>query len=249
MKKTASTDPPVQVPSRETHLYAPVKTWLERQGYTVRGEVGRCDIAAVKDDNLIVVELKLKASMALLAQAAERQGYADAVYIALPVSGEKRRPPGAGNLSRLLRRLDIGLILVVFLKKSVRVEVLIHPAQGAQVVRRQRPKRRGAILREVAGRDMDLTPGGLAGGKGRVSAYRQRSIRLASWLSVLREASPAVLMSFGAPQDTGAILSRNLYGWFTRLRRGVYGLHPAGEQALKDVPELAERYVLEIPPL
>lgn len=242
------TDPATKAPLKETSLYAPVKTWLERQGYTVRGEVGRCDIAAVKDENLIVVELKLKASMALLAQAAERQDYADAVYIALPVTGKRHRPPDSGNLNRLLRRLDIGLILVVFLKKSVRVEIISHPGEESQGIRRKRPKRRGAILREVAGRDMDLTPGGLAGGKGRVSAYRQRAIRLAAWLSVLREATPADLKGLGAPPDTGAILSRNLYGWFTRLRRGVYGLHPAGEQVLRDVPELAELYVREIAP-
>lgn len=33
---------------KETDLYPPLKTWLEAQGYVVRGEVGRCDLAAEK---------------------------------------------------------------------------------------------------------------------------------------------------------------------------------------------------------
>ncbi len=93
---------------------------------------------------------------------------------------------------------------------------------------------------------MDMTPGGQAGGTPRVSAYRQRAIRLAVWLSVLKEASPARLKGLGAPDDTGTILSRNLYGWFDRVKRGVYRLHKAGKTALNDVPELAALYRNEI---
>jgi len=229
---------------KETHLYPPLKTWLEAQGYTVRGEVGRCDLAAEKDGLLIAIELKLHPSLVLLAQAAERQEYADSVYVALPATPEKPRPPSSRSLRRLLSRLGIGLILISFMKKKTKVEVLIHPAGGSGMPRR-RPKKKDAILREISGRDMDITPGGLAGGKLKVSAYRQRAIRLAAWLSILKEASPACLRELGAPEDTGIILSKNLYGWFERVRRGVYRLHEAGETALKDVQELKELYIKE----
>lgn len=229
-------------PSRlETELYPPLKSWLESQGYIVRGEVGRCDIAAEKDGELIAVELKMRPSMALLAQAAERQEYADAVYVALPATVDKRRPPASRDFRRLLRRLGVGLLLVTFLKTKTRVEILMHPGSGTGEPRR-RGKKKDAILREIAGRDMDLTPGGLAGGKQRVTAYRQRAVRLAAWLSILGEASPQMLRKLGAPEDTGNILSQNLYGWFERVRRGTYRLHPAGFEALNDVPELAESY-------
>jgi len=227
----------------ETKLYPPLKYWLEKQGYTVRGEVGRCDIAAVKGGHLIVIELKKRASMGLLAQAIERQEYADAVYIALPATSGQKRPPSIKNLRQLLRRLGIGLVLVVFLNRSTRVEILMHP--GNTVLLR-RPKKRAVILREISGRDMDLTPGGLAGGPGRVSAYRQRAVRLASWLSVLGESTPAALKEIGAPEDTGSILAANLYGWFFRVRRGVYRLHDAGASALSEVPELSEKYLGEL---
>ena len=230
---------------KETDLYPPLKAWLENQGYTVRGEVGRCDIAAEREDELIAVELKLRASLALLAQAAERQEYADAVYVALPATAEKPRPPASRDFRRLLRRLGIGLLLVTFMKRSVRVEVLAHPGPGEGAPRR-RPMRRDAMLREIRGRDLDLTPGGLAGGRKRVSAYRQRCLRLAAWLLEIGEASPARLRSIGAPDDAGTLLGRNLYGWFERIRHGVYRLHPSGAEALEDVPELKELYTAAV---
>jgi len=229
---------------KETHLYPPLKTWLEAQGYTVRGEVGRCDLAAEKDGSLIAIELKLRPSLVLLAQAAERQEYADSVYVALPATPEKPRPPSSRSLRRLLSRLGIGLILITFMKSKTRVEVLIHPGSGIGAPRNRR-KKKTAILREIAGRDMDMTPGGQTGGKLRVSAYRQRSVRLAVWLSVLGEASPAGLRELGAPEDTGIILSRNLYGWFERVKRGVYRLHEAGKIAVNDVPDLEALYLKE----
>ncbi len=220
---------------QETDLYPPLKTWLEAQGYLVRGEVGRCDLAARKNDELIVVEMKIRASMALLAQAVERQEYADAVYIALPASPERRHPPNFRNLNRLLSRLGIGLILVTFLKTRSTVEVLRHPADSGI---RHRPKKKAAILREISGRHLDLTPGGLAGAGQRISSYRQRAIRLATWLSELGESSAAELRRRGAPDDCGAILSRNLYGWIIRVNRGRYTIHPCGLQAIEEVPEL-----------
>ncbi|RKX73268.1 MAG: hypothetical protein DRZ90_03190 [Spirochaetes bacterium] len=48
-----------------------------------------------------------------------------------------------------------------------------------------------------------------------------------------------------ATEDVEVILSKNLYGWFERVRRGVYRLHEAGISALNDVPELKELYIKE----
>ena len=46
----------------ETSLYRPVKVFLEGLGFVVKGEVGGCDLVALKGDGLPVVvicELKL----------------------------------------------------------------------------------------------------------------------------------------------------------------------------------------------
>ena len=41
---------------KETELYPPVKAYMEQRGYLVRSEVRDCDLAAVKDGHLVVVE-------------------------------------------------------------------------------------------------------------------------------------------------------------------------------------------------
>ena len=97
----------------ETDLYRPVHDYLVRQGYTVRAEVKSCDIAAVRGDDLIVIELKRAINITLLAQAVERQKITDSVYVAVPRPSNMRRWNGqTKSLQALLRRLEIGLILV-----------------------------------------------------------------------------------------------------------------------------------------
>ena len=69
----------------ETELYAPVKQFLEGQGYRVRGEVKGCDLVAVRGDELVVVELKAVLNLALILQGVERLKLTDAVYLAIEI--------------------------------------------------------------------------------------------------------------------------------------------------------------------
>ncbi|MCG8454011.1 MAG: DUF2161 family putative PD-(D/E)XK-type phosphodiesterase [Spirochaetales bacterium] len=223
-------------PKKETELYPPLRNHLMNHGYEVRGEVGKCDIGAVKGSELIVVEMKLRPSLGLLSQAVERQDYADAVYVALP--GKPGRSATTKGFLRLIRRLGLGLLVVEFGPRTLRVEPIIHPCFATQFPQR-REKRKEIMIREIHGRLLDLTPGGIPGGSLKVSAYRQRAMRLVVWLSLMGKATPAELKRLGAPEDAGTILSRNLYGWFERPQRGVYILHEAGEMALRDMGELS----------
>jgi hypothetical protein len=43
----------------------------------------------------------------------------------------------------------------------------------------------------------------------------------------------------GAVPDAATILLRNVYGWFTRVERGVYALTPEGTSALARWPQPA----------
>ncbi|MBT5435919.1 MAG: hypothetical protein HOK83_19930, partial [Rhodospirillaceae bacterium] len=70
---------------RETDIYEPIKAFLEGQGYTVKGEIGRCDVVAVKDDaEPVIVELKLAFSLPLIFQGLQRQSLSELVYLAVP---------------------------------------------------------------------------------------------------------------------------------------------------------------------
>ena len=52
---------------KESDLYAPVKTFLEGQGYAVKAEIGDCDVFAVREnEEPVVVELKLSLNLTVV---------------------------------------------------------------------------------------------------------------------------------------------------------------------------------------
>ncbi len=99
-----------KLPQRETDLYQPIRDYLIENGYTVRSEVINCDITAVKDDDLIVIELKRSANIELLIQATERQRITDSVYVAIPTP--KTKGSRWRGIKRVLRMLEVGLMVV-----------------------------------------------------------------------------------------------------------------------------------------
>ena len=92
-------------PLRESDLYGPVRDYLENLGYQVKGEVKDCDIAALRDGELIVVELKRGFTLELIYQALDRQRVADGVYVAVPLPRRGYRAPHIRDMERLCRRL------------------------------------------------------------------------------------------------------------------------------------------------
>ncbi len=215
----------------ERDIYEPVRAYLAERGYQVEGEVRGCDLVARRGEELLVVELKARLSLALIAQAVERQEYADSVYVAVPVDSATAYPPNFGRTRKILRRLGLGALLVRFLSRSARVELIFHPDSYEP---RRRRKERIAVIREVDGR---VVAGGVGGsstrdGEIKLTAYRQAAIHLAILLREEGSASPSRLRRLGGAEKAATILRDNHYGWFRRLRRGVYALDEQGRQAL-----------------
>ena len=215
-------------PFRETDLYDPIRNYLTQNGYAVRSEVHGCDITATKDDELVVVELKRGFTIDLLVQAADRQRFADSVYLAIPVPKRLSRRDLTGSEWRgklhLLRRLGLGLILVAILENSntpVVVEVALHPVDEPKP--RRKTKMRRAVLREAAGRSYDYNKGGSTGTK-IVTAYREEAVFIACCLERDGALSPSQLRKRGASERAQRILRNNLYLWFDRRDRGIYSV-------------------------
>src|ERR1700730_11696230 len=105
-------------PFREAALYMPVKEFLERRGYEVKGEVRGCDLVARRgDEPMVVVELKLRLSLALVLQGVDRLALTERVYLAVPRPSSQRRrsrgpAPDSPDVRMLCRRLGLGLLLV-----------------------------------------------------------------------------------------------------------------------------------------
>ena len=223
---------------RESDLYGPVRDWLVAQGYTVRGEVKDCDITAVKGDDLIMIELKRSFGVSLLVQAAQRQRTTDSVYVALP------RPKGGIYTRRwraathLLRRLELGLILVTLAGRAPHVEVVFHPLPHE---RKKATKSKRAILTEIEGRSGDYNEGGTTRRK-RITAYRENALQIACLLEQNGPMTPRKLRELGTGPKTLSILSSNVYGWFERVERGVYRITQQGREELKTYTHVTRRF-------
>jgi len=222
----------------ESDLFEPVKDYLTAQGYNVKAEVLNCDITAVKDDELVIIELKKNLNISLLIQAANRQKFADTVYVAVAAKHDGPRSRNFKGACHLLRRLELGLILVTFLKTRTKVDILFHPSEFKK---RKSQKVRHKIIREISGRTGNFNTGGTTG-RQIITAYRESAIHIACFLMAYDELSPAKLRQLGASKKTQSILCDNHYGWFERVKRGVYRLHPQGENALAQYPDLVDHY-------
>lgn len=213
---------------RETALYVPVKSFLEGFGYVCKGEIGGCDLVALAGEGepvVVIAELKGAFNLELVLQAVDRARAGDEVWLAARLLRKGR------HLDRrfrdLCRRLGFGMLGV---DGDGRVELLLSPAAPPP---RRDPRRRSRLVEEHRRRRGDPHPGG-GRGVAVMTAYRQRALALAHAMSEApkrpRDFRPAV-------PDAGAILLGNVYGWFSRVERGVYGLTEAGRAALARWPQ------------
>ncbi|MBO3759235.1 DUF2161 domain-containing phosphodiesterase [Ciceribacter sp. L1K22] len=210
----------------ETSLYLPVKGFLEQAGYTVKGEVGGCDIVGLSEDDppvVVVCELKLKFNLELILQAVDRASVADEVWIAARVSAKGKGRETDKRYRDLCRRLGIGMLGVTDIGE---VNVIVG---SVTPMPRTNPKRRSRLMREHQRRKGDPAVGGSTR-QPLMTAYRQQALGCASALA----AGPLKVRDVRAQvPEAGKILLSNVYGWFERLDRGVYGLSAAGQEALQ----------------
>ncbi|MBN9674193.1 DUF2161 domain-containing phosphodiesterase [Salipiger bermudensis] len=210
---------------RESELYAPVKALLTGQGYEVKGEVGAADLVAMRGpEPPVIVELKLKISLALFHQAVARLAVSDAVYIAVPKpSGRTARRALKDNLA-LCRRLGLGFIVV----KEGRAEVLCDPGPYAP---RKNKRKQARLLREFQRIEGDPNAGG-ATRHGIVTGYRQDALRCAAHLAEHGASRGRDVVSATGVKEATRIMRDNHYGWFDKVETGVYAISAAGRAGL-----------------
>ncbi len=215
---------------KEVEISAPIEKFLEDSGFRVRSEVKNCDITAIKDDKLIVVECKCSVNLKLIYQCVERQEFCDNVYVAIPVLPGKAIP-NRKQFIKLLKRLELGLITVTFLKKSEKVEVIIDPENYKKRVKK---KLRESIITEFNNRKSNYNRGGSVGVK-LLTAYRESALEIVELLVNHGFLSAKELKLKGSSPKTYNILYKNFYGWFYKSEeRGKYGATEKGISALKE---------------
>jgi hypothetical protein len=210
----------------ETSLYLPVKRFLEKLGYVVKGEIGGCDVVAVKDGDpplVVIGELKLRFNLDLVLQGVDRAAVGDEVWLAARLSSRGQGREKDPRFRNLCRRLGFGLLGIT---DDNEICILVSPAAPPP---RRNPKRRSRLVEEHRRRRGDPASGGMSRTP-IMTAYRQQALACAKALEGVprrpRDLTPTI-------PDAPKILLRNVYGWFTRLERGLYGLTDSGRDALQ----------------
>ena len=229
---------------REEDLYKPIYEYLSDLGYKVRSEVSHCDIAAVKGDELLVVEMKKSLNLDVILQATLRQKLADMVYVAVPKPGRDLFSKRWNNLSYLLKRLQLGLMVVSLKDDYSCVEVVFEPAAFDMVKsKKQSKKKKQNLVKEFEARYGDFNTGGSTGKK-LMTAYKEMAIHTACCLMKYGPLSPKVLKKLGTDEKkTTTILRKNHYGWFEHKARGLYEINENGRRTVEGYTELHEYYM------
>lgn len=211
--------------TREADLYAPIKAFLTRQGYDVKGEVGAADVVARRGTETLIVELKLGFSLALFHQGIDRLALTDLVYLAVPAGGKAKALKA--NV-KLARRIGLGVMTVRF--RDGHVEVLAEP--GAYRPRKS-PKKQARLKKAFDRLDGDPNDGG-ATRYGLVTGYRQDALKCARFLAVHGASAGAKVKDWAEVPDATRIMRDDHYGWFRKVSRGVYDLTDDGRKGLGD---------------
>lgn len=212
----------------EADLYEPIRQFLENAGYQVQAEVKNCDIAAQKEDALLIVELKKSFGLKLVYQAIERQTLTEEVYVAIPRPEKGQREKSWQNMLRLLRRLHLGLLTVALDSPLQTVDVILTPQSND--ARKNKTKRTG-LETELQNRQLQANTGGITRRK-IITAYREKALTLCCILEQCPSANYTQLRDLGLEEKYLTILRSNVYHWFTRIQPGVYALSAEGKAAL-----------------
>ena len=233
---------------RETDLYRPIKRLLEEQGYEVKSEIGAADVLAVRaGDDPVVVELKTGFGLSLFHQAIDRQRLTDAVYISVPHGAGQAFQQALRNNLGLCRRLGLGLITVRADDDFVQIHCDPVPYRP-----RQSKARRGRLLQEFARRVGDPNSGGSTR-RGLMTAYRQDALRCVQLLHEHGPTKGSEVATWTGVEKARRLMADDHYGWFDRVRTGVYALSPKGVAAVAEYAEaiaaLDRTALMEFPPV
>ena len=202
---------------KETDLYQPIKALLESEGFEVKAEVKDIDVLGIKGDFLCAVELKTKMSLKLIYQAIDRQKIVNEVYIGIPKESIKQRSSAYKDLAYLLKRLEIGLIVVSNDQAEVLVEANPYDREKS---RARYKKRKQQALKEFKLRKYNKNTGGT--NQKTITRYKEQVIEIASFLLEQGPCSPKDIKQATNILKTASILQKNYDHFFVRVSRGVY---------------------------
>jgi len=191
---------------KETDLYEPVKAYFSARGYEVKGEVGAADMVAIPLGQALTAE---------------------------PVIIELKTAFTLTLFHQAISRQsmsDQGLGMITVRMQDKRVDVHCEPAEFKP---RKMKKRKEQLLSEFETRHGDPNLGGMSSTT-QMTSYRQGALRCAKVLHDEGACKASYVAKMAGFDKARSAMANNHYGWFEKVDRGIYGLTPAGAQALED---------------
>lgn len=225
---------------KETDLFLPVKSLFESLGYKISAEIKNLDIIALKENEVIIVELKVNFNLKLILQAIERQNITNKVYIAIP--RPKNYNPNLKSFKEkenLLRRLKLGLIFVSLNIKKPYAQIVFEPAlDESHYINKER---KHSVMKELSSRNSNDNIGGTKGKL--ITAYRENALLIVHELIKNTSMSVKELRIATGCEKVQTILYNNYYDWFKKVKRGVYELSEKGIKAYDDYKFIIDKLV------
>jgi hypothetical protein len=159
--------------------------------------------------------------MTLVFQALDRQKVSKHVYTVIPKP--KKRGGNLARIKHIVKKLELGLITVDMDSPGLAVEIIAFP----ETTKTLDNKRSRKVIAEAAARTFDGNSAGSVN-TALLTAFRERCIKIACALYKHGEMTVSELKKTGCAKDAYNILSKNHYGWFCQVRKGVYFLTDAG---------------------
>lgn len=212
---------------REYEMFPMVKEYFETLGYKVNAEVKSCDVTAIKDKELIIVEMKTSLNLTVVYQALERKKITPNVYIAVP-KPKKSFNKSINKMKNLLSKLQIGLLIIDVVNKAC----VSYGEPSVDKSQRINSKKKAKIVKEIDMREVDNNLGGINKTK-ILTAYKEKGIAICVILENEKIVTTKILREkYGFDKDIAQYLRTNFYLWFVKSDRATYVLSPRGEAIL-----------------
>lgn len=206
---------------KETDLFKPIRSLLLAMGFDVQGEILAADVFAVKENQIVIVELKLNITLKLIYQALERKKVTPFVYIGVPKQILKLHQKKNSQFFVMLKKLGLGLIEVT----TEQAIIVFEPDDDITLTKSSAAKKR-VMMKEFDARDQYQTLGGT--NQKKMTAYREKVVEIAKALFELKEAPLKLIKEYTRIEKTADILRHNYDAWFIKNEKGLYQLSPLG---------------------
>ena len=210
----------------EKDMYPIIKKHLEQQGYHVKAEVKDSDVVGIKEDVIIIIEMKSSFTIKLIYQGLKSKGITEYIYLAIPKPTNKIiKSATFKEKIEIIKHLELGLL---FVDKDLEKVIVVHNPETVDY--KTRYKKRNNLKKEFFLRKTSFNVGGVNRTK-IITAYREIALVI---LYFLKDGPKKVneIKNYTKQEKTMSILQKNFYGWFERIDRGIYKITKAGEEAL-----------------